>query len=580
MHVSRLSHTWLPALYSVSMKRVGIFFIAVCAFAETPTTEIKVDQVGYLPHSAKVAMVASHSLAKVFTVRRWGNDSVAFRGKLPEPVNDPDSGDLIQQADFSKLDKPGKYYLEVPGVGRSWNFSIDAHVFARAFYLTMRSYYGQRCGAAVDLGPEFPGYRHAACHTEGAYHPSSGKTGAHISAKGWHDAGDYGRYMVNSGIATGTLLWAWELFGEHVKQVTLNLPESGNGTPDILNEIRWNLDWMLSMQDDDGGVWQKQTSERFCGFIPPEKDTLVSFVIGTGKAPYKSSCATGDFTAVMAVAARAYRPFDPAYADKCLRAARLAWAWLEKNPDIRFRNPPGVSTGEYGDGDCGDEQLWAAAELWRTAGDGTFERYFLDHFSAYRKAISAETPPSWADVAALALWSYALGHGKNPDAVAAITQDSLNAARRISERSEHHPYRISLRTGDYIWGSNGVAANYGMQLLVANALKPDPQLVEAALDDLHYLLGRNTFSFSWVTQLGDNPFRHPHHRPSAGLAQPWPGLLSGGPNRGRQDAALRRLAAGPPAKMYLDEQASYAGNEVAINWNAPLVFVLAGVQGN
>ena len=152
------------------------------------------------------------------------------------------------------------------------------------FYLAMRSYYGQRCGTAVDLGPEFPGYKHAACHLEGAYHASSGKTGPHMSAKGWHDAGDYGRYVVNSGISTGTLLWTWEIFGDRLKQVTLNIPESGNGTPDILNEIRWNLDWMLSMQDDDGGVWHKQTSERFCDFILPEKDTLISYVIGTGRS--------------------------------------------------------------------------------------------------------------------------------------------------------------------------------------------------------------------------------------------------------------------------------------------------------
>ena len=108
-------------------------------------------------------------------------------------------------------DKPGKYYLEVPGVGRSWEFSIGPDAFARPFYLAMRSYYGQRCGTAVDLGPEFPGYKHAACHLEGAYHASSGKTGPHISAKGWHDAGDYGRYVVNSGISTGTLLWTWEI---------------------------------------------------------------------------------------------------------------------------------------------------------------------------------------------------------------------------------------------------------------------------------------------------------------------------------------------------------------------------------
>ncbi len=563
------------------MKLAVLLFYPVYAFAVTPTIDIKVDQAGYLPHAPKLAMVVSHTLAKDFSLHRASNDAVVLKGRLAEPVTDADSGDLIQAMDFSRVEKPGNYYLEVPGVGRSWSFSIGPDVYARAFYLAMRSYYGQRCGTAVDLGPEFPGYKHEACHLEGAYHTSSGKTGPHVSAKGWHDAGDYGRYVVNSGISTGTLLWTWEMFGAQIKAVKLNLPETGNGTPDILNEIRWNLDWMLSMQDEDGGVWHKQTSERFCDFILPEKDTLISYVIGTGKEPFKSSCATGDFAAVMAIAARAFAPFDSPYAEKCKRAARLAWTWLEKNPDALFHNPAGVGTGDYGDRDCADEHLWAAAELWRTTGEQPYERYFIEHYGAFLKQVKANGPPDWGNVALLAMWTYVLGGGKNAEARTAIAHDSVAAAHQIVERARRHAYRISLTPADYVWGSNGVAANYSLQLLVANALQPDRSYVDAALDNLHYLLGRNTFSLSWVTQVGENPFLHPHHRPSAGLGlpQPWPGLLSGGPNRGRQDAAMRKLPNGPPAKMYLDEQASYASNEVAINWNAPLVFLLAGALG-
>ena len=155
-----------------------------------------------------------------------------------------------------------------------------------------------------------------------------------------------------------------------------------------------------------------------------------------------------------------------------------------------------------------------------------------------------------------------------------------SAPAAIVVRTSRNAYRTSLTTADYIWGSNGVAASYGMQLLVANALKRESRYIDAALENLHYLLGRNTFSLSWVTQAGAHPFRHPHHRPSAadGNEEPWPGLLAGGPNRSRQDPAMAKLPDLPPAKMYLDEEASYAANEVAINWNAPLVFVLAGVR--
>ena len=199
------------------------------------------------------------------------------------------------------------------------------------------------------------------------------------------------------------------------------------------------------MQDEDGGVWQKQTSARFCAFIAPQKDTLVSYVIGTGKGPYKSSCATADFAAVMAIAGRIYKPFDPAYTDRCLRAARLAWTWLEKNAGVIFHNPAGIATGEYGDVNCGDEQLWAAAELWRTTGDAGYGRYFDDHYSAFRHALGPDGPPSWSDVGALALWTYALGHGSNADAVAEIRQGSVAAAQQIVERSAGNPYRVSLR---------------------------------------------------------------------------------------------------------------------------------------
>jgi endoglucanase len=282
----------------------------------------------------------------------------------------------------------------------------------------------------------------------------------------------------------------------------------------------------------------------------------------------------------MAIAARAYKPFDAAFSATALKAAAAAWTWLEKNPNVTFQNPPGVATGAYGDGNCADERLWAAAELHRTTAAAPYEHYFLDNYAAFH--IRAAGPPSWANVSAFALWTYVLGAGKDAKAVEAIRSESLAAADEIVTRTTANGYRVSLTSRDYIWGSNSVAANYGMQLLIANALHPDPKYVEAARDNLHYLLGRNTFSLSWVTQVGQNAFRHPHHRPSGAdeNVEPWPGLLSGGPNRGRQDNAMRaKLPADlPPAKMYLDDQEAYAANEVAINWNAPLLFLLAGAM--
>ena len=562
------------------MKPVFLLLACCTAFASAPTKEIKVDQAGYPSGAPKVALVVSSAApATDFTVRRAADASIAFQGKLAAPVEDADTGDRVQSADFAKLTKRGTYYLDVPGLGRSWDFAIGPDVFSRAFYLAMRSFYGQRCGIAVDLGPEFPGYRYPACHLKGAYHPSSGKTGPQTPVKGWHDAGDYGRYIVNSGITTGTLLWTWELFAARIKNIKLNIPESGNGTPDILNEIRWNLDWMLSMQDQDGGVWHKQSSDRFADFVMPDKDTLVSYIVGTGKEPYKSSCATADFAAVMAIAARIYRPFDAAYAARCLQAARQAWLWLDKYPDVTFRCPPGVGAGEYKDSNCADERFWASAELWRTVREDRYHRHFLAHYGEYRETLRSVPAENWSNVAPMGLWTYVLGKGTDAAAVAAIRGDSIRAADQFVERGAHNAYRIGMTANDYVWGSNGVAASYGVQLLVANAIRRDPRYVQAALEHLHYLLGRNTFSLSFVTQVGANPYRHPHHRPSGAkdAPGPWPGLLSGGPNRGHQDPTLEKLPASlPPAKVYVDDTGSWASNEVAINWNAALVFLLAG----
>jgi endoglucanase len=542
-----------------------------------PTPDIKVDQVGYLPDAPKVALVVSKAAGDTFAVRRVRDRQVVLRGTLSAPVAEANSGDSVRAADFSTLTETGEFFVDAGAAGVSWPFAIARDVYARAFYLAMRSFYGQRCGTAVDLGPEFPGYRHEACHRENAYHPTSGKAGAKTAGnKGWHDAGDYGRYIVNSGLSTGTLLWTYELFADRVRTVRLNIPESGDDTPDILNEIRWNLEWMLSMQDGDGGVFHKQTSERFCDFVVPEQDTLASVVIGTGREPFKSTCATADFAAVMAVAARAYQPFDAAFAGAALEAARKAFAWAAQHPDVLFTNPEGIGTGAYGDRDCSDELLWAAAELWRTTRDGPYLEYFTGHYGAHLARIRPAGPAAWGQVAPMALWTYVLGGGTG-EAADTIRKASVAAADVIAARTEADGYRTSLVRTDYIWGSNSVAANYGLQLIVANALAPNPRYLTAAADNLHYLLGRNTLSLSWVTQVGANPFTHPHHRPSGAdkNAEPWPGLLAGGPNGRKQDPAMNRLPDLPPAKMYIDDQESYASNEVAINWNAPLVFLLA-----
>jgi endoglucanase len=554
-----------------------LFPAALAHGTEYASLAIKVDQVGYPLDGPKVALVIAP--AETFQLRRTSDNSVVFQGFLAPPQGDLDTGDQVWTADFSALRQPGIFYLEVPGVGRSFTFAVGNNVFERTYYLAMRAFYGQRCGTAVNLGPEFPGYSHPACHLHGEFHPSSGAIGPRNNLGGWHDAGDYGRYMVNSGVTTGTLLWAWEIFGPRLRHIQLKIPETGNGTPDILNEARWNLEWMLKMQDGDGGVWHKQTSETFPGFVSPDADTLPSEVIGTGSSPYKSTCATADLAAVAAIAARVYQPYDAKFAERALQAAKKAWAWAAEYPNVTFKNPPGVSTGEYGDANCGDERVWASAELWRTTGDAEYHNFFLTRYAELLPSLDSPPVENWKMMGSKALWTYALSarKGANAGAVRAIRARTLAAANTIVNRTRANPYHVSLKANDYVWGSNGIAADYGMELLIANVFEPNPSFADAARDNLHYLLGRNVFSLSWVTRVGERSFQHPHHRPSAAHpGVPWPGLLSGGPNANRQDDVLKALPANtPPARVYSDQQASYASNEVAINWQASLVFLLA-----
>jgi endoglucanase len=551
--------------------------------------DVKVSQVGYLPQASKLAMLTTVASGDV-SVRRSSDNAVVLTVQPGAAAADASSGDSIRIIDFSKLTTSGTYYLDVPGVGASYDFRIADDVFAHSFRLAMRFYTGQRCGIDVSLAPDFPEFHHPACHTDDAdFDPSSGKSGKKSATGGWHDAGDYGRYVVNSGITCGTLLWAFELNPDKLRSIRLDIPESGGKVPDVLAEIAWNIKWMLKMQDDDGGVWHKETSGHFCHFIMPQDDHLPELIIGSGEAPYKTTAATADFAAVCAIAGRVYRPFDPQFADTCLSAAERAWTWVAANPSHDFqKNPQGITTGAYSDKDSSDECLWAAAELFRTTGKDAYNQYFLTHYTHWNPTLSGDAPQAWGDVHNLAMYAYAQTTQPNVDenAVKKIRSDAIAAADAIVHRSEQDGYRIALLASDYKWGSNSTVGNYAMMVLMANRFEPKPQYVECAQNSLHYLLGRNTFNSSFVTQLGSKWPLHPHHRTSAadGIDQPWPGMLVGGPNAMQRRApttasttapALQNFANVPPAKAWVDDQRNFTVNEVAINWNAPLVFVLA-----
>ena len=475
--------------------------------AEEPCVPVKVahrarnlylNQTGYLPNQPKIATVIlalvpptdpespelpppvtpSPDLPWTFDVLAADTGQVVLSGALAPQFFDPLAGDHVTLADLSALRQPGRYHVRA--LGHTGDvFTIADTVYAAPLRLAMRAFYGQRCGTAVDLGD---GYKHRKCHQKGEFSPSSGRQGKLKNAGGWHDAGDYGRYIVNSGITCGMLLWAWELYPAALGTLTLNIPESGKALPDYLAEIKWNLDWMLTLQDPaDGGVWHKQTSNHFCAFILPEKDHLPSEVIGTGQAPYKSTCATADLAAVMAIAARCYQPFDPAFAAHCLTAARQAFTWSQAHPSVSFKNPPQASL-----------LASTATRTARTSCSGPPPSSSAPRanppssrpFSPGLMPILHVQTPSWGNVTALALWTYVLAHGPEAttnETCVRIRQATQIAADHLLKRARGSGYGTTLAPHDFGWGSNSTAANQSMLLLIADLLKPDPELYAAAL---------------------------------------------------------------------------------------------------
>ena len=538
---------------------------------------IRVNQVGFLPQAHKLAVVAQG--AGEFEIVGADGKPV-FKGSAGAALRWEPSGETVRVLDFSALTQPGTYRIRMAGLPLSDAFTVNADGYRALNAAALKAFYFNRSALALDP-------RHAGAWARPAGHPDD-KVVVHASAasaarpagtvlsspKGWYDAGDYNKYVVNSGISTYTLLAAFEHFPAFFQQ-DIGIPESGDGIPDILDEAMWNLEWMLTMQDpQDGGVYHKLTNLRFDGIVMPHAaSTTPRYLVA------KSTAAALDFAATMATASRVLAPYEakwPGMAARTLAAAQAAWRWAEAHPDAVFKNPKDVVTGEYGDPTLGDEFAWAAAELFIATGDRRYAAALVKHDAPL-------STPSWGNVAALGWMSLAhhrtrLAPGLERDLVARRI-DGL--AAQLADTWRGSGYRLAMTPRDFVWGSNAVVLNQGMMLLQAYRLKPNPDYLRAAQSSLDYVVGRNPTGYSFVTGIGARPFLHPHHRPSMadGVEAPVPGWLSGGPNPGQQDAKeCPPYPSKLPALSYIDHDCSYAANEVAINWNAPLVYVSAALS--
>lgn len=550
---------------------------------------ISLNQLGYYPEGPKVAVISANVSQSRFYVIRFNTKDTVYRGRLSALRSSLNSSIQTQLADFSTLKDTGKYFISVPGISPSFPFEIRSSLLRSIGLGALKAFYFMRSNEM--LPPDFAGkWSRAAGHpdTQVIIHPSAASeahpAGSYISTPGgWYDAGDYNKYIVNSGITMGTLLSAYEEFPGYYDALQINIPESRDKVPDLLNEVLYNLRWMLTMQDpSDGGVYHKCTNAEFDGMVMPGVTKLPRYVV------QKSTAASLDFAAVMAQAARVFKKFEkqlPYLSDSCLKSALKAWEWSVKNPSIYYNQnqlnasfDPDINTGAYGDNRLQDEWLWSAAELYVTTGN----RNFLLKLQERRSDAFALS--SWSNVGMMGYYTLSRNRkslSKAEDLVNEFEKRILRMADSFALSRDRNAFATVMgqSRSDYVWGSNAVAANQGILLIQAYRITGNKTYLEAALSNVDYLLGRNATGYCFITGYGTRSPMHPHHRPSEadGIPEPVPGLLVGGPNPGRQDKCNYHFL--EPETCYLDEVCSYASNEIAINWNAPVVYLLNAIEG-
>lgn len=574
-----------------NLKQLSLFLTATFCLQKTfaQNENIRLNQVGFYPKAPKVAVWAGDKQSD-FVVLALNKKDVVFTGKLSVQKTNVISQKTTQIADFSAFQKPGKYYVSIPDNGISYPFEIKNNIHREAAKASLKGFYYQR--VSTDLHEKYADKWHrSAGHSDDKVlvHPSAvskerPENTVISSTKGWYDAGDYNKYIVNSGITMGTLFSLYEDHPDYFKSFEINIPESKNGIPDLLDEALWNLRWMLTMQDpNDGGVYHKLTNPSFDGMVMPDKATKPRYVV------QKSITATLDFVAVMAQASRIFRNYEkqlPGLADSCLSAANKAWEWAKTNPKMLYQQneinkqfDPDIVTGEYGDINSTDEWIWAAIELWISTKD---DRY-TEHTNLFPD--NNTQLPTWNQVRMLGYYSLIRSEKlltlKGKKAIPELKQLIISFSDALLTGVDKQAYSTVMgkTSRDYMWGSSSHAANQGIALLQAYKITTDKKYLRGALGNLDYLLGRNAVGYSFLTGFGSKQVMHPHHRPSEadGIIEPVPGLLSGGSNPGQQDKCTTyttRIA----DESFTDDVCSYASNEIAINWNAPMVYLAAAIE--
>ncbi|HEX8239937.1 MAG TPA: glycoside hydrolase family 9 protein [Allosphingosinicella sp.] len=576
---------------------------------------MRLNQLGVLPDGPKRAMLAHPSEAPL----DWRLVDSAGRsratGRTTVFGDDRWSGEHVHRVDFSGYRKVGSGYRLVVGQAASRAFSISPRLYDRLPSDALAYFYHNRAGTPIEaryVGGErarpagHVGER-ATC-VAGADSKGNRWPGCSYTLDvtgGWYDAGDHGKYVVNGGIAVWTLLNAYE---RHARARFADggaaIPEAGNGVPDLLDEARWELEFLLKMQVPDGTrlsvpVGQKRSVSGLV-FSGIDASGMAHHKVADVRwtalptAPHEdrekrqlfppSTGATLNLAATAAQCARIWRTIDSAFAERCLEAAEKAWAAARRNPEV-WAIADFTGSGAYGDMDLADEFYWAAAELLATTGKPEYAAAVRasPHFRT-----RAATAPGWNSVATLGTITLATVRPRLARAETAALRASIRAAAdTFLADTDKVGYALPYAPqGGWPWGSTSSILNRAMLLAIAHDLTGKRRYRDGVVDSMDFLLGRNPLDRSFVTGYGARPMLNPHHRFWARQADPRyppppPGALSGGPNNSMMTDEVAPSIKGKcaPQTCWLDDYRAFSLNEVAINWNAPLVWVSAWLAG-
>ncbi|RSS92090.1 glycosyl hydrolase family 5 [Streptomyces sp. WAC02707] len=551
---------------------------------------VRVNQVGYLPSGPKNATVVTDATSPLRWQLKNDRGRVVAHGRSEPRGVDASSGQNVHSIDFGRYGKRGEGYTLVADGETSRPFDIGTAAYERLRTDSAKYYYTQRSGTPISDELR-PGYGRPAGHVGVA--PNQGDTEVPCQpgvcdhtldvSGGWYDAGDHGKYVVNGGISTWELLSTYERSlhartGEPSKlgDGTLAIPESGNKVPDILDEVRWELDFLLKMQVPQGQPLAGMAHHKI------HDEAWTGLPLLPGDDPQKrelhppTTAATLNLAATAAQAARLYRPYDREFAAKALDAARTAWAAALAHPDVLADESDGIGGGAYPDSRVDDEFYWAAAELYLTTGERDFREYVLNS-PVHTADIFGPLGFDWARTAAAARLDLATVPNRLPGRDQ-VRHSVVQGADKYLATLKAHPYGMPYAPEDnvYDWGSSHQILNNAVVLATAYDITGASKYRDGALQSMDYILGRNALNMSYVTGYGEVNAHNQHSRWYAkqldpSLPAPPDGTLSGGPNSNIQDPYAQSKLQGCVAQFcFIDDIQSWSTNEHTINWNAAL----------